>query len=118
MRRSRHDGGAMTEEVPAPIQALVDATNAGDSQAFVALFTEDAFVKDYGREFHGQDGAASWNATDNIGVGAHFDLHGVRAGAAPGDYLVDVTVRSRRFNGDGTLATTIRDGRISRLVTG
>jgi hypothetical protein len=108
----------MPDEIPPPIQALVDATNAADSDAFVALFTEDAYIEDYGRKFHGQGGAASWNETDNIGVGAHFELHSVRAGAEPGDFLVDITVRSRRFNGDGTLDTSIRDGRISRLVTG
>lgn len=44
----------MTENhLPAAIQNFVEATNRADSDAFVAAFTEDAYLNDWGREFHG-----------------------------------------------------------------
>ena len=73
----------MTEnDLPAGIQNFIEATNRGDSDAFVAAFTEDAYLNDWGREFHGHEGVRSWNRTDNIGVRSHFEL--VRAGRLPG----------------------------------
>ena len=65
----------MTEsQVPAAVQDFIEATNRGDSAAFVAAFTEDAYLNDWGREFHGHDGVRSWNRTDNIGVRSHFEF--------------------------------------------
>jgi ketosteroid isomerase-like protein len=54
--------------LPAAIQDFIDATNRGDSDAFAAAFTEDAYLNDWGREFHGRDGVRAWNRTDNIGA--------------------------------------------------
>ena len=64
----------------------------------------------------GLDGAASWDSTDNIGVGAQFVLRNVRPGDGDGRYLVDLTVTSRRFNGEGTFDIGVRDDLITRLV--
>ena len=65
----------MTENhLPAAIADFIEATNRGDSDAFVATFTQDAYLNDGGREFHGHDGVRAWNRTDNIGVRSHFDL--------------------------------------------
>ena len=64
----------MTTSVPAPLLAFIDTTNRGDSEAFTAVFAEDAVLDDWGRIFHGRDGVGSWNRTDNIGKHAHFDL--------------------------------------------
>ena len=36
----------MVYEVPSPVQASVDATNAGDLEAFLASFTPDGVVDD------------------------------------------------------------------------
>lgn len=33
--------------LPAPVQAMIDAINAGDTDAFVAAFTADGFVSDW-----------------------------------------------------------------------
>jgi hypothetical protein len=52
-------------ELPAAIQKFVDATNAGDAATFAAAFSTDAYVEDWGRTFHGRDGVAQWNETDN-----------------------------------------------------
>ncbi|RYJ04773.1 MAG: nuclear transport factor 2 family protein, partial [Actinomycetales bacterium] len=46
--------------VPAPVSAVVDAINAGDTDAFVAAFTADGQVDDWGRVLKGPDGVRSW----------------------------------------------------------
>ena len=102
------------EDLPAPVAAFVDATNAGDSAAFVAAFTPDAELDDWGRVVHGSEGVASWNETDNIGVRSHFDLVDWHR---DGDEVVaELRVSGDGFNGTGPMRFTIRDGRIARLV--
>ena len=104
------------EDVPAPIRAFVDATNAGDSAAFVAAFTEDAFLSDWGKEFHGHEGVSGWDRTDNIGEGSHFDLLGVKAGATGQEVVATVMVTGDGFTGTSDLVFTLRGESISRLV--
>ena len=43
-------------DLPAAIRDFIGATNRGDSDAFAAAFTEDAYLNDRSREFHGHDG--------------------------------------------------------------
>jgi ketosteroid isomerase-like protein len=74
--------------LPAAIQAFIDATNAADSDAFVAAFTRDAYLSDWGREFHGHDGVRAWNSTDNIGVHSHFEFVEASAGEQPDTHIV------------------------------
>jgi hypothetical protein len=106
----------MTEnQLPAAIQNFIEATNRADSDAFVAAFTEDAYLNDWGREFHGHEGVLSWNRTDNIGVRSHFEFVAAEPGATPGSYSVTLKVTSERFNGTGPLNFELRDGRIASL---
>jgi ketosteroid isomerase-like protein len=102
--------------LPAPIQAFIDATNAADSDAFVATFTSDAFLSDWGREFRGHDGVRSWNRTDNIGVHSHFDLVSATPGEDAGTYTVTLAVSGDGYNGTGPMNFELRDGLIARLV--
>ena len=99
---------------PAPIGAMIDATNAADTAAFLAAFADDAYVRDGSREFTGRDKVRDWNRTDNIGVGMHFDLVSVEP--TGGDvYLLTIRATSNRFNGTGAMRITLRDNRIARL---
>ena len=41
----------MATELPAPVAAVIDATNAGDRARFLAAFTLDGAVDDWGRVF-------------------------------------------------------------------
>jgi hypothetical protein len=104
-----HDG------LPAAIRTFVDATNAGDSDAFVAAFTPDASLDDWGRAFSGSDGIRSWNETDNIGVQAHFDVVSAAEGEEPGTWVVVLAVSGNGYNGTGPMTFTLRDGLIARL---
>jgi hypothetical protein len=100
--------GTMTiSELPAPIQEFIDATNAGDTERFLAVFTDDAYLNDWGREFHGVDGVGDWNRTDNIGMRSHFEPVSAEAGAGADEYTVTLKVSGDRFNGTGPLRSRV-----------
>jgi hypothetical protein len=103
---------------PDAIQAFVDATNRGDSDAFVAAFAPDAHLDDWGRSFHGHDGVRSWDSTDNIGVQSHFDLLEVEPGPADGEYVATLRVSGNGYNGTGPMTFRLRDGLIADLRIG
>ncbi|RWB61709.1 nuclear transport factor 2 family protein [Mesorhizobium sp.] len=47
---------------PDPIRRFVEATNAGDTEAFLETFTADALLTDWGRSFRGRGEIARWPA--------------------------------------------------------
>ena len=102
--------------LPTAVQRFIDTTNSQDTDGFVATFTEDAFLDDWGRTFHGQDGVRSWDATDNIGVNAHFDLVNWRRGSAENVVIVVLTVSGDGYNGTGPMEFSLDGDRISRLI--
>lgn len=104
-----------TDSLPEPIQRFIDTTNRGDSDGFVEAFTDDAYLNDWGREFHGHDGVRSWNRTDNIGKNSHFELMGHRPGEEAGSYVVTLRVTGDGYNGTGPMDFQLRDGRIASL---
>lgn len=57
----------MTTSLPAPVAASIDATNAGDLQAFLDVFTPDGAVDDWGRVFTGPAEIAGWSDNEFIG---------------------------------------------------
>ena len=54
-------------DLPAPVSAYVDATNAFDIDALVATFAEDALVNDHRDEFTGRDAIRAWAQREIIG---------------------------------------------------
>ncbi|WP_232665183.1 nuclear transport factor 2 family protein [Pseudonocardia sp. TRM90224] len=102
--------------VPAALQAFIDATNNGDSEAFVAAFTDDAVLDDWGRVVHGHEGVASWNRTDNIGVRSHFELVGIEPTDSPDRVVATLKVSGGGYNGTGPMTFEFRGDRIARLV--
>jgi hypothetical protein len=101
-------------DTPSPIQRMIDATNAGDSDAFVDSFTGDAYLEDWGRGFHGHEGVRSWDSTDNIGKNAHFEAAGARQEGD--DWVVTLVVSGGGFNGTSDIRFTIEGERISRML--
>ena len=99
---------------PEPIRRFVEATNAGDTQGFLDSFTEDAFLSDWGRDFHGRDGIARWNQSDNIGVQSNLRILSVAQ--RDGVHHARVAVTGNGFNGEGDMAFTLDGDRIARLV--
>src|SRR5690242_19217321 len=102
-------------ELPPAIRDFVEGTNAGDSARFVSAFAADAYLNDWGREFRGHDGIASWNRTDNIGRQAQFTVHGLVTGERPNAYRLRLTVGGNGYNGPGDFAIELDDqGLIAR----
>lgn len=103
------------DDIPEAIQTFVDATNAGDSEAFAGAFTADAYLNDWGREYTGRDGVRRWDGTDNIGKQSRFEVVGIEQGDRPDSYVLTVRVSGNGFNGTSPLAFELRDGLISSL---
>ncbi|EFQ82201.1 hypothetical protein HMPREF0063_12725 [Aeromicrobium marinum DSM 15272] len=83
--------------LPAPAQRFVDAVNAADTDGFVATFTDDGHVDDWGRVLRGRDGVRSWADTDAIGQGAQME---VLDAETDGDTVrIRFSWTSRRFTG-------------------
>lgn len=100
--------------LPAPIQRMIDATNAADTEAFIDTFSDDAYLEDWGRTFHGKSGVRSWNDTDNIGKNAHFHPLDMRYEGA--DTVVALRVTGGGYNGTSDIRFTVVDDQITRLV--
>lgn len=100
---------------PPAIRAFVEATNAADTEAFVAAFTPDAHLDDWGRVFTGHDGVRAWNQTDNIGVQAHFELLDMHKAPEPDTYVANLKVSGNGYNGTGPMTFRLRDGLIASL---
>ncbi len=100
--------------VATPIQRMIDATNAGDSAGFVASFTADAYLEDWGRGFHGHDGVASWDSTDNIGKRSHFEATASRVEGE--EQVVTLAVTGGGFNGTSDFRFTLAGDLIARMI--
>jgi hypothetical protein len=101
-------------DLAAPIERMIDATNRGDHEAFVACFTEDALLSDWGKEFRGREGVASWDRTDNIGRSTHFDVAAARQEGTRD--VVTLKVSGDGFNGMSDFTFEL-DGDLIRSMT-
>lgn len=99
---------------PEPIRRFVEATNEGDTEAFLGAFADDAFLSDWGRSFQGREQIARWNQSDNIGVKSHLRI--IRIAPAEGSYQVRIAVTGNGFNGEGDMTFTLDGDRIASLV--
>jgi hypothetical protein len=104
-----------TRSLPKPIAAFIEATNAGDSEAFVSAFTEDGSLDDWGRVVRGPAGIREWDRTDNIGKDSHFELVDFAAEDEADAYLVHLRVTGNGFNGTSPFRFTVQEGRIKSV---
>ena len=103
-------------QTPPPISAFIDATNAGDSDAFVTLFSDDGSLDDWGRVARGRDSIRDWDRTDNIGKQSQFELVDIVEEASPETYLVHLKVTGNGFNGTSPFRFVLRDGLIQSVA--
>lgn len=100
-------------ELPDAVQAVVDAINGGDADAFVDAFAEDGWIDDWGRVLPGAEGVRSWAGTDAIGMNARMTVTGA---STEGDTThVTFDWRSDRFNGSSEAYVTVRQGRVTEF---
>ena len=102
-----------TPELEPPIAAMLDATNRGDHDGFLAAFADDAVLEDWGRTFSGKDAIATWDRNENTGVQSRIEATSVeRSGATS---VVGVQVSGNGYNGGGSFVFETGGGMIRRL---
>ncbi len=104
----------MSDELPAPVAASIDATNRGDLQGFLDGFSEDGVVDDWGREFAGRDAIRGWSDREYLGKQVTLEVTSARR---DGDTTVIVAqVGGNGFNGPSTFTFITAGDRLSRMV--
>ncbi len=105
------------ETIPAPVQAALDAANDHDIDAFLACFSANGVVDDWGREFRGPVAIREWSDSEFIGVQVSIEVTSVlQSGAVT---TIGVRVGGNGYNGGGAFAFTVSDGQVSRMtITG
>ena len=97
--------------VPPAVQRVADAINNADTDAFVAAFTPDGLIDDWGRVLRGADGVRQWAQTDAIGAGAKMEI----LDAASDGEVTEIRFSwvSRVFTGESTAFVTVEDNLVS-----
>jgi ketosteroid isomerase-like protein len=104
----------MTDAPPEPVARLLQAANGHDTDGFLASFTEDGVVDDWGREFAGADAIRGWSDAEFIGVEATLAETDV---TTDGDVTtVKAQVSGSGFNGPSTFTFAVRDDRVARMT--
>lgn len=100
-------------ELPEPVQQLVDAVNAGDTEGFLDAFSGPGVVDDWGRVFSGRDAIRGWS--DREFVGARGTLTPTSVMPGDGEVTVDGEWASTHFNGPSRFAFSYDDDGVTRM---
>ena len=103
-----------SEQLPDEVRRLVDAVNAGDTDAFLSAFADDGYVDDNGRRFTGRDEIRRWSDRELIGARTSMEVTGAEPVA--GGTAVDAEVTSTGFNGYSRFTFAIEQGRVQSMV--
>ena len=100
----------MNQSLAIPVKNCITATNNHDTKAYLAQFTSDADITDWGHHYQGAKGLLDWNTTDNIGVNATMKVISVNAIERDGlsGQAVQINVKSDKFNGWDSFSSTLK----------
>jgi len=112
------DNNPMNQSLAIPVKNFIAATNNHDTKTYLAQFTSDADLTDWGHYYQGEKGLLDWNATDNIGVNATMKIISFSAVERDGlsGQAVQVNVKSDKFNGRGLIQFYLEGDLIRRIV--
>jgi hypothetical protein len=96
------------------VQALLDAANAHDTDAFLAVLAPNAVVDDWGREFRGPDAIRGWSDHEFIGVDVTLDVSDVAASDRA--TVVTAMVGGNGFNGPSRFAFEVEGDQVTRMT--
>ena len=96
------------------MQALIDAANDNDLTAFLAGFTADGVVDDWGREFRGADRITAWSDAEFIGKQVSLEVLDVRD--SDGEIVVTAQVGGNGFNGPSHFSFRVEGDKVSRMT--
>lgn len=100
---------------PGPVARVLDATNRHDLQAFLASFTEDGVVDDWGREFAGKAAIKGWSDREFIGVDVELGVRETEV-SPDGEVTISAEVGGGGFNGPSHFTFRLRDDLVSRMT--
>jgi hypothetical protein len=101
-------------DLPEPVARALAAANANDTEAFLACFTSDGVVDDWGREFRGPDEIRGWSDREFIGVRVSLEVTGVERQA--GATTVTASVGGEGFNGPSHFTFAVDRDRLTRMT--
>jgi hypothetical protein len=104
----------MADHLDPAVRTLIDAANAGDVDAFLARFTADGVVDDWGREFGGAERIRSWSDAEFIGKRVSLAVRS--AAVRDGRTEVIADVGGDGFNGPSTFTFDVDGDRVSRMT--
>lgn len=99
--------------LPASIIRLIAAVNRGDTSAFLAQFTDDAVVDDWGRRFDGVAAIRRWSDKEFIGANGHMVVK--KAECAANVVTLDADWRSDSYGGGSRFVFTLAGDRVSAM---
>ena len=108
------DDATAMAELPAPVAAALDAANANDADAFLAAFTADGVVDDFGREFRGPEAIRGWSDQEFIGVEVSLEVTAVEQRGD--ETVVSAQVGGNGFNGPSHFAFRVAGDRVARMT--
>ena len=104
----------MTTQLPAPVQAALDAANANNTEAFLACFPPGGVVDDWGREFRGHDRIREWSDREFIGV--KVSLRVTEVSIEGDDVVVTAQVGGDGFNGPSHFTFHVAGAQVDRMT--
>jgi hypothetical protein len=102
------------EELDEATRRLVDAANANDIDAFLAGFTADGAVDDWGRVFRGPEEIRGWS--DREFIGKQVSLTVERARRSGDETIVNAAVGGSGFNGPSTFTFRTEGDLVARMT--
>jgi hypothetical protein len=102
-------------DIPHPVARLLDATSRHDSDGFLACFTGDGVLDDWGRQFAGVAAIKNWSDREFIGVNVALDVRETQVGP-DGDVTIRADVGGDGFNGPSHFTFRLRDDLVSRMT--
>jgi hypothetical protein len=104
----------MSPEPPEPVARLLAAANSYDTNAFLASFTADGVVDDWGRQFTGAASIREWSDGEFIGANVVLAVTGI---ATTGDRTtISAEVGGDGYNGPSHFTFRTRDNLVARMT--
>ncbi|QIS04329.1 nuclear transport factor 2 family protein [Nocardia brasiliensis] len=106
-----------TTTLPAPVRRALTAANSGDTNAFLATFTDHGTVDDWGREFRGHEAIRRWS--DNEFIGKQITLEITSTTQTRDTVTVSAQVGGNGFNGPSDFTFTLNGDHLDLMrITG
>jgi len=96
------------------VSRLLEAANAHDTGSFLAAFTDDGVVDDWGREFAGPEGIRGWSDSEFIEVAVSLSV--TDADVTEDEATILAEVGGDGYTGPSHFTFTLRDGLVSRMT--